>query len=37
MSKQELSELTDEEWADHIAILENIRTEEAKRNGSHSQ
>lgn len=30
MSKTELEELTDEEWAEHFAILANIRKEEAK-------
>ena len=33
VTKQELLEMTDEEWADHYAILENIRKEEAKQKG----
>lgn len=32
MSKEELDDLSDEDWAEHFAILENIRKEEAKRN-----
>ena len=32
MTRKELEKLTDEEWAEHYAILENIRKEEAKRN-----
>ena len=32
MSKAELESLTDEDWAEHYAILSNIRKEEAKHN-----
>ena len=31
LTKQELLEMSDEEWAEHYAILENIRKEEAKQ------
>lgn len=31
MSRDEIEEMTDEQWARAYAILENIRTEEAKR------
>lgn len=31
-TRQELEEMTDEDWAEHFAILQNIRQEEAKRN-----
>ncbi|MBN8834567.1 MAG: hypothetical protein ABS68_00265 [Niastella sp. SCN 39-18] len=31
LTKQELNEMTDEEWAEHYAILENIRKAEAAR------
>lgn len=31
MSRQDLSDLSDEEWAQHYAILNNIRQEEAKQ------
>jgi hypothetical protein len=30
-SKQDIKEMTDEEWAENIAILENIRKEQAKQ------
>jgi len=33
-SQTELKAMTDEEWAETIAILENIRKEESKRNPS---
>jgi hypothetical protein len=32
ITKTELEELTDEDWAEHYAILNNIRQEEAKHN-----
>jgi preprotein translocase subunit SecA len=32
-SKNELLEMTDEEWAEHYAILANIRKEESKQKG----
>jgi len=31
ISKTELEELSDEEWAEHFAILNNIRKEEASK------
>lgn len=31
VTKDELHEMSDEEWAEHFAILGNIRKEEAKR------
>jgi hypothetical protein len=31
LTKDELTEMDDEEWTEHYAILENIRKEEAKR------
>jgi hypothetical protein len=30
MSSQEIHQLTDEEWAEHYVMLENIRVNEAK-------
>ncbi|RYF85845.1 MAG: hypothetical protein EOO03_12675 [Chitinophagaceae bacterium] len=32
ISKQELTEMDDETWAEHYKILQNIRQEEAKQN-----
>jgi len=34
MTREEIKGLTDEEWAQHISILENIRSEEAKTKNS---
>jgi hypothetical protein len=33
ISNQELEAMDDEDWAEHYAILTNIRQEEAKHNG----
>ena len=31
LTRDELNEMSDEDWAEHYAVLENIRKEEAKR------
>ena len=32
MSSQEIDDLTDDQWAEHYAVLENIRLQESKNN-----